>query len=64
LSNNKRDEEIIVELYRDALEFYADEDNYIYEIRYVPAQEINCMLMDDRGYVARKALAEGRKEDA
>lgn len=42
--------------YREALEFYAEQDNYRWEISYRPQQEIDCMVIDDGGHTARKAL--------
>lgn len=42
--------------YREALEFYAERDNYQWEISYRPQQEIDCMVIDDSGHTARKAL--------
>ncbi len=44
--------------YREALEFYAEDDNYGYEVSYRPQPQIDCMALDDRGYTARKALEE------
>ena len=42
--------------YREALEFYAEQDNYEWETSYRPQQEIDCMVIDDGGHTARKAL--------
>src|SRR5690625_4169943 len=42
--------------YREALEFYAEQDNYAWETSYRPQQEIDCMVIDDGGHTARKAL--------
>jgi len=42
------------------LEFYAERDNYQWEVSYRPQQEIDCMVIDDSGHTARKAL-EGEK---
>src|SRR5690625_5289407 len=42
--------------YREALEFYAEQDNYRWETSYRPQQEIDCMVIDDGGHTARKAL--------
>src|SRR5699024_5936909 len=33
--------------YREALEFYAEQDNYEWETTYRPQQEIDCMVIDD-----------------
>ncbi|HSH26061.1 MAG TPA: hypothetical protein VLA13_11095, partial [Massilibacterium sp.] len=44
--------------YREALEFYAEQDNYEWEINLRPQQEIDCMVIDDGGHTARKALEE------
>ena len=44
--------------YREALEFYAEQDNYEWETTYRPQQEIDCMVIDDGGRTARKALEE------
>lgn len=41
---------------REALEFYAETDNYGWEISFRPQQEIDCMVIDDGGHTARKAL--------
>lgn len=41
---------------REALEFYANEENYELDISYNPAQAIDCMILDDSGHQARKAL--------
>ena len=46
--------------YKQALEFYAERDNYQWEVSYRPQQEIDCMVIDDSGHTARKAL-EGEK---
>jgi hypothetical protein len=48
ISENKR--------YKQALEFYAERDNYQWEVSYRPQQEIDCMVIDDSGHTARKAL--------
>lgn len=48
--------------YKQALEFYAERDNYQWEVSYRPQQEIDCMVIDDSGHTARKAL-EGEKHD-
>ena len=53
LEQNKR--------YREALEFYAEQDNYEWETSYRPQQEIDCMVIDDGGHTAREAL-EGEGE--
>jgi hypothetical protein len=42
--------------YKQALEFYAERDNYQWEVSYRPQQEIDCMVIDDSGHTARKAL--------
>ncbi|MEK0286528.1 hypothetical protein [Caldifermentibacillus hisashii] len=42
--------------YEKALEFYAERDNYQWEVSYRPQQEIDCMVIDDSGHTARKAL--------
>src|SRR5690625_3077801 len=42
--------------YREALEFYAEQENYGWETSYRPQQEIDCMVIDDGGHTARKAL--------
>lgn len=44
--------------YKQALEFYAERDNYQWEVSYRPQQEIDCMVIDDSGHTARKALEE------
>lgn len=44
------------EQYEKALEFYAERDNYQWEVSYRPQQEIDCMVIDDSGHTARKAL--------
>lgn len=41
---------------REALEFYADKENYKYEVYYIPSQEITCMILDDKGHAAHQAL--------
>lgn len=46
--------------YKQALEFYADEENYELDISYNPAQAIDCMILDDSGHQARKALGESK----
>lgn len=46
--------------YKQALEFYAERDNYQWEVSYRPQQEIDCMVIDDSGHTARKAL-EGKE---
>lgn len=48
--------------YKQALEFYAERDNYQWEVSYRPQQEIDCMVIDDSGHTARKAL-EGDDEN-
>lgn len=48
--------------YREALEFYAEQDNYEWETSLRPQQEIDCMVIDDGGHTARKAL-EGKDEE-
>ena len=45
--------------YREALEFYAEQDNYEWETSLRPQQEIDCMVIDDGGHTARKALKGG-----
>ena len=45
--------------YKQALEFYAERDNYQWEVSYRPQQEIDCMVIDDSGHTARKALEDG-----
>ena len=42
--------------YKQALKFYAERDNYQWEVSYRPQQEIDCMVIDDSGHTARKAL--------
>lgn len=42
--------------YREALEFYAEKDNYEWEITHNPQQEINCMVIDDGGEMANRSL--------
>ena len=63
--NNQVNDELIDEFrqnkrYREALEFYAEQDNYGWEISYRPQQEIDCMVIDDGGHAARKALEESK----
>ena len=63
--NNQVNDELIDEFrqnkrYREALEFYAEQDNYGWEISYRPQQEIDCMVIDDGGHTARKALEESK----
>ena len=48
--------------YKQALEFYAERDNYQWEVSYRPQQEIDCMVIDDSGHTARKAL-EGKNRE-
>ena len=45
-----------IKRYREALEFYAEQDNYEWETSLRPQQEIDCMVIDDGGHTARKAL--------
>lgn len=48
--------------YKQALEFYAEKNNYQWEVSYRPQQEIDCMVIDDSGHIARKALENKNRE--
>lgn len=46
------------EVYRKALGFYAEYDIYEWETYYNPRQQMDCIVLDDGGHMARNALGE------
>jgi hypothetical protein len=51
-----------VEALRDALQFYANEDNHEYEAAYGKASVMESEVMEDYGKIARQALNGGATE--
>src|SRR5690606_5151443 len=45
-TNNMKHLQNKIEHYKQALEFYAERDNYQWEVSYRPQQEIDCMVID------------------